>query len=278
MHNSRIRLVWLATVNYLRLRTVNKLYIWENRAFYLGVLPDMSEHRLGGAALCLGIDRPFQVLESESDARQTCRSVLAPPGCMHEINLGGAPMAVLFLEPESEHYRIVRDAMQGGEWQCLYSLTHEATALSIVSELYLQVYDADSAYSLLDRIIDPQQLAPDINRSLDTRIKRVVQLIKEDISQSYSVEELAERVNLSPTRLVHLFKEQTGVPVRRFRQWNRMKAVVACVAGGGTLTDAALNAGFSDSAHFSRAFRNMFGLKPSFVFNRSAELTIFIGR
>jgi AraC-like DNA-binding protein len=148
----------------------------------------------------------------------------------------------------------------------------------IVDELYRHTYDADSTYPLLDRIIDPQQLGPDINRSLDGRIRRIVQLIKEDISLSYSVEEMAERVNLSPTRLVHLFKEQTGVPIRRFRQWNRMKAVVACVAGGGTLTDAALNAGFSDSAHFSRAFRNMFGLKPSFVFNRSADLSIFIGR
>jgi AraC-like DNA-binding protein len=244
----------------------------------LGQLPDMSEHRLGGAALCLGIDKPFSVLESESNHWQVCRSVLIPPGCMHEIKLGGAQIAVLFLEPESEHYLVLRDAMQSGEWQCLYGLTHETEALTVVNTLYRNPYDAASTYRLLDNIINPGQRAPDVGRSADTRIDKVVQLIKDDISQSYSVEELAKRVNLSPTRLVHLFKEQTGVPIRRFRQWNRMKAVAACVAAGGTLTEAALHAGFSDSAHFSRAFRHMFGLKPSLLFNRSADLAIMIGR
>jgi AraC-like DNA-binding protein len=257
---------------------VNKLYIWENRVFYLGELPDMSEHRLGGAALCLGIDKPLQVLESESNGWQTCRSVLIPPGCLHEINTGGAQMAVVFLEPESEHYAILREVMQGGEWQCLYGLAHESEALKIVHDLYHYACDAETTYRLLDDIIDPHKLAPDTSHALDTRIDKVVQLIKEDISQSYSVEELANRVNLSPTRLVHLFKEQTGVPIRRFRQWNRMKAVVAWVAAGGTLTEAALQAGFSDSAHLSRAFRNMFGLKPSFLLNRSADLAIVIGQ
>lgn len=257
---------------------MNKLYIWENRALYLGLLPDMSEHRLGGAALCLGVDQPFQVLESESDAWKPCRSVLIPPGCMHAIRLAGAPMAVLFLEPEELHYAILQDAMEGGDWQCLYGLAHEERALQIAGALYRQPHDAATAYRLLDEIIDPEQRAPAGNRPLDHRIIRVTQLIKDDVSQSYSVEELAERVNLSPTRLVHLFKEQAGVPIRRFRQWNRMRAVVARVADGGTLTDAALHAGFSDSAHFSRAFRNMFGLKPSMLFNRSAELTIVIGQ
>jgi AraC-like DNA-binding protein len=33
----------------------------------------------------------------------------------------------------------------------------------------------------------------------------------------------------------------------------------------------------SDSAHFSRAFRALFGLKPSLVFNRTTDLTILIG-
>jgi AraC-like DNA-binding protein len=138
-------------------------------------------------------------------------------------------------------------------------------------------YDAEMTYGLLDKITAPQKVIASISDFLDVRIDHVIKLIKDDVSQSYSVEALAEHVNLSPTRLVHLFKEQTGVPIRRFRQWNRMKAVIAGAAEGMTLTEAALNAGFSDSAHFSRAFRNMFGIKPSFLLNRSTELDIIIG-
>jgi len=31
--------------------TLSKLYIWQNRGFFMGRLPDISEHRLGSAAL-----------------------------------------------------------------------------------------------------------------------------------------------------------------------------------------------------------------------------------
>jgi AraC-like DNA-binding protein len=75
---------------------------------------------------------------------------------------------------------------------------------------------------------------------------------------------------------VHLFKEEVGVPIRRFRQWHRMRVVAALVAKGQTLTDAALGAGFADSSHFSRAFRNMFGITPSSVFGRAANVQIVV--
>ena len=39
---------------------------------------------------------------------------------------------------------------------------------------------------------------------------------------------------------------------------------------------AALGAGFADSSHFSRAFRNMFGITPSSVFGRAANVRIVI--
>ena len=256
---------------------MNQLYIWEHHVFYLGALPDVSEHRLGAAALCVGVDRSFQVLESESSAWCACRSVLIPPGCLHAIQVEGAIMAILFLEPESDHYAKLRDIMQDGDGQCLYGLANENDVISLLRDLYQHHQDAATTHQLLNQIINFNPKIRSIYHDLDMRINRVIQLIKEDPSQSYSVEELADRVHLSPTRLVHLFKEQAGVPIRRFRQWNRMKSVVEYVAAGQTLTDAALNAGFSDSAHLSRAFRNMFGIKPSFLFRRSADLNILFG-
>jgi len=63
--------------------------------------------------------------------------------------------------------------------------------------------------------------------------------------------------------LQHLFKTCTGLPLRRFRIWNRMGVAIAAVSAGASLTVAAHRAGFSSSAHFSTAFRAMFGLCPS---------------
>ena len=239
----------------------------------MGFLPDMSEHRLGSAALCVGIDQPFRVLESESSEWRECRSVLVPPGCLHEIEVGGAIMAVLFIEPESPDYRIVQNAMLDGEWQCLYELNNEEQVLALLQQAFEDEVDAEAIHTLLKQLIPP----PDVTqRPLDPRIQKVIKIMKEDLTHSYSMNELAEAINLSPTRLVHLFKEEVGVPIRRFRQWHRMRVVAALVSKNQTLTDAALGAGFADSSHFSRAFRNMFDITPSSVFGRAANVEIVL--
>ena len=77
------------------------------------------------------------------------------------------------------------------------------------------------------------------------------------------LETLAARVGLSGSRLRHLFKDATGVPLRRYRLWVAMRAALQTVARGETLTSAAMDGGFASSAHFSAAFRDMFGMEPS---------------
>ena len=74
---------------------------------------------------------------------------------------------------------------------------------------------------------------------------------------------LAARAGLSPSRFLHLFKAETGVPLRRYRIWNRMGAAIRASGEGASLTEAAHAAGFASSAHFSSAFRDMFGMMPS---------------
>ena len=253
---------------------MSKLYIWQHRAFFMGHLPDIAEHRLGAAALCVGIDRPFRVLESESDLWREGRSVLVPPGCLHEIRVGGAILAILFVEPESDDYVALKDAMSDGEWQCLYGLKEEATVLAALDEVWRQQPDAATIRGVLDCWVPAPD--PGHRQPLDSRIQRVIELMKEDLNRNQSLGELADCVSLSPTRLVHLFKEQVGVPIRRFRQWRRMREVAARIVRGETLTDAALSAGFADSSHFSRAFRNMFGITPSSIFGRAANVHIVI--
>ena len=55
----------------------------------------------------------------------------------------------------------------------------------------------------------------------------------------------------------------TGVTVRRYRLWVAMGAATRAIVRGESLTTAALDSGFSSSAHLSAAFREMFGLEPS---------------
>ncbi len=67
-------------------------------------------------------------------------------------------------------------------------------------------------------------------------------------------------VHLSPSRLRHLFVEQTGLAFKTYMLWLRLVRALDLYASGVSLTQAAHEAGFSDSAHFSRIFKRTFGL------------------
>lgn len=71
---------------------------------------------------------------------------------------------------------------------------------------------------------------------------------------------LARRVALSPTRFSHWFVEQSGMPLRSYKKWLKLRMAVEALLDGEKPTDAAMRAGFSDLAHMSRAFSESFGL------------------
>jgi AraC-like DNA-binding protein len=88
---------------------------------------------------------------------------------------------------------------------------------------------------------------------------------------------LANAVSLSPSRLAHLFAEQVGVPIRRYRLWRAIREAIRLCLSGASLTEAAHATGFSDSAHFSNSFRDLFGMTPSLLLSQRAALEILLG-
>lgn len=111
---------------------------------------------------------------------------------------------------------------------------------------------------------------------LDPRIEQVVGIIRGEPDRSHSVERLAETVHVSPSRLTHLFREQVRVPIRRFTVWSRTRQVIHLAVDGATLTEAAHSAGYSDAAHMSNTFRQMFGFAPSVLFTTRVPKDVHI--
>jgi len=94
----------------------------------------------------------------------------------------------------------------------------------------------------------------------DERIRRIIDhaLAHPDLSLDAAAAEAG--VFLSPSRLRHLFVEQTGLAFKTYMLWQRLIRALEAYALGRSLTEAAHHAGFSDSAHFSRVFKRYFGL------------------
>ena len=72
--------------------------------------------------------------------------------------------------------------------------------------------------------------------------------------------EVANQLALSESRFLHLFSKELGIAWRPYLLWRRMMCAIQALKHNTSATNAAHLAGFSDSAHLSRTFRNNFGM------------------
>ena len=97
----------------------------------------------------------------------------------------------------------------------------------------------------------------------DFRITEAVRLINSNLDD-LDFCNLAETLNLSPSRLRHLFKEQTGISFRKYLLQVRMtRARHLLETSFLTVKETAKRLGIGDASHFVRDFEKEFGLSPA---------------
>ncbi|MFG2824464.1 helix-turn-helix domain-containing protein [Kitasatospora sp. NPDC048365] len=107
-----------------------------------------------------------------------------------------------------------------------------------------------------------RRLGGDRSGAVDARLRAALAELTE---RQLPLPVLAARVGLSPQRLRALAGQQLGMPLARWRIWQRLVRSARALGEGQSLAEAALTGGFADQAHFSRQLREMMGLTPSAV-------------
>ncbi|MFJ6621380.1 helix-turn-helix domain-containing protein [Kitasatospora sp. NPDC091335] len=97
---------------------------------------------------------------------------------------------------------------------------------------------------------------------LDPRLRAALAALADD---QVPLEGLAARVGLSPPRLRALAQRQLGVPLARWRSWQRLSRAALALGAGCSPAEAAFAGGFADQAHFTRWMRESTGLTPTQV-------------
>lgn len=98
---------------------------------------------------------------------------------------------------------------------------------------------------------------------LDPRIIWAIEEMQRRLGEDLTLDELAERVNLSRSRFAHLFRGQTGVsPGRYLRDFRLDRARLLLETTFLSVKEVMAAVGFSDPSHFSRDFHQAFGAPP----------------
>ena len=252
-----------------------RLYLWPHRIVYLGLSPENDLHRHHAAQLCVSLDAALKVSQPEAGETLEVSGVFIPPDHPHRIDAGSARILALYLEPESDEYELLIKPLGIGVADALVPLKVSRAGLTNLRSLLAAGGDADIAWSICQTALGlGSSAARPVDR--DARIEQVIGIIRGEPSRSHAVEPLAAAVHISPSRLIHLFREQVGIPMRRFTVWSRIRQVLHLAVGGATLTEAAHAAGFSDAAHMSNSFRQMFGFAPSVLFTARVPKDVHI--
>lgn len=252
------------------------LYLWDKRTLYIGPLVESLKLSQGAATLLISLDKPISfMIEGETESVE-CMSLLLPAGLTVSIDTGDAIIANCNLDPLGADFSGLSSLMQNKKGRISYNLKQYADFKQVYQTLKEQQLDSETAYALLDDLLENRfrQFYPD--HAIDSRVALVVEKIKQTAEDNLSVDDLARLVNLSVPRLVQIFKKQTGVPMRRYRLWHRLFVIGLKMGAGSNLTEAAIEAGFTDSAHFSHTFKAMFGMTPTMILLQPNRLNIIL--
>jgi AraC family transcriptional regulator len=98
------------------------------------------------------------------------------------------------------------------------------------------------------------------------RLRQVIEYIESNLDQDLTLVELARIADFSVSHFKPMFKHATGVPVHRFVMERRVeRARVLLLEGRQSITDIALETGFSHPSHMARCMRRLLGRSPSEV-------------
>ena len=228
-------------------------------ALFAGSSGDNEPHRHHAVQVVVGLEHQAKV-ELPGNAPGQAEALVIPPDIPHALCPG--LVGLLYLEPESvlgaalaraadNHAPVYQLSEQGAEK--LRARFHSSTEWDHPESLTRHlVEDIVPVAALPDRVVE-----------VDQRVRAALDIIDGHLASPPPLSELARAAGASERHLRTLFRSQVGLSIKRYRLWSKLRAALALHLAGADLTSCAHSAGFSDAAHFTRTFREMFGTTPT---------------
>lgn len=250
------------------------IYLSDRRVIFIGHLPAARRTSLASSRLILCLAGEMHYRLADDGPLQACTSLLLPPGLSIAVDTRKALIADCFLEVLGrDHASLRQHAMELAPG--LYrDIPQQEELAFLLRQLHREAPSAAVFFERLEPLLEAGAATSAF--IVDARIERIVERIKRSPRESLPLEVLASEVGLSPSRLLALFKAKVGVPIRRYRLWRRLYQSTLRLSAGCSLTEAAMEAGFADSPHFSRTYRDMIGMQPSTLTRNECGLRIFV--
>lgn len=225
-----------------------RVWLGPERLLFVGALGTLDWHRHSFSVTLVGLDGDLTMETAYGVV--TGQIVHAPPAIDHKLWCGAGAVLTCYVGPHCRAFADLRGAMPA------------AMLRNAQWNRALDRWWTEGDPEALAQAVDDSWRS-DPHKPLDHRVVRVARQLRQGRGLRASPDELAAEVNLSASRLSHLVKGQTGSTLGQLQMGYRFVVAGEAMLDSRTFTDAAYRADFSDSAHFSRAFRASYGVAPT---------------
>lgn len=226
---------------------------------------DAGAHKHGAYQLSISLDGREHRCGPAADDTRLAKGHLVAPNTLHCLNSVSGQQALFLIAPESALARQLGSRyLDDAGFGVVPPQTIDAAAVADLRPAIDERWVACRAGPLCETLLHGLTESPWAGAvDLHPAIRAAIGIVHSELRSPISADDLARRVGLSTSRLLHLFSEEMRTPLRPHIQWLRLSDAIVHIASGTSITEAAAHAGFADGAHLTRSMRRYLGLRPS---------------
>jgi len=250
-------------------QTETFLFFWTGVFMYIGKAVDTSIHAHHAIQIAISFDEPIEI--NLPDASFKLKAAIIDSDQPHECRTYNNTFLLINVAPESQIGIALKKNYLAD--QRLAKIAEEKSS-AFTNEIETELKgdpDSNKIFSITRQFLHSLAGIQE-TRVLDERISEVLKLLNRPTNDSVKIDELASKVFISPSRLIHLFTTQVGIPIRKYILWTKLLMSLQKLADTKNSTDAALEGGFTDAPHFNRTFKRMFGVNPTKLLKNSQNV------
>jgi hypothetical protein len=180
-----------------------------------------TRHKHHGVELTLAIQGSVRIRGGPGRRWMECGAALVKADAPHEIDAAGIDILLVFVDPQS----VLGAAL-------LETLAEDITLIKddTVALWRSQLGEPEKLTSAqVASWVRKSFLSGRRTAQLHPRVRRVLQVIKEEVGahRKLSLKRMAAIAGLSESRLMHVFTESLGVPLRPYVLWLRLQHAAA---------------------------------------------------
>jgi AraC-like DNA-binding protein len=236
---------------------------WDGGAIFLGTAGAIPAHAHQAIQICFLFDGHIRLRTNNDEPWTDYGLAIVPSRQRHAMDGSRVHYgATIFVEPETREGRVLSERyLRHG-----IADVERAPVKDALRALLAAARDRSGPAAIVEQargVVQSLTQHSEPTVASDARIVRAVKYVNEHLSAPLTLKQVAGVAFLSPSRFRHLFAEQTGMGLRQYVLWRRFVSVWEHRMNGASLSTAAHEAGFADSAHLTRTSRRMFGMPPS---------------